>query len=48
MIKPCWQRDVPMTAPRPADVSLDSRLTFSWSYEPPPLTVQLAALQGQV
>lgn len=34
-LKPCLQKDVPMSAPRPPDVSLDSSKAFGLGYNPP-------------
>lgn len=45
---PCLQRDIPMSAPRPSDVSLDSSRAYALGYAPPPLAEQLAALKGIV
>ncbi|HEY9648919.1 MAG TPA: NAD(P)-dependent oxidoreductase [Chroococcidiopsis sp.] len=42
----CRQGDVPMPAPRPADVSLDSSRAFSLGYQPPSLRDELNALRG--
>lgn len=42
----CRQADVPMPAPRPADVSLDSTRAFSLGYQPRSLRDELNALQG--
>lgn len=44
----CYQRDFPMPAPRPADVSLDSRQAFSRGYSPPSTREALASLRGHV
>jgi dTDP-4-dehydrorhamnose reductase len=40
----CRQQDVKMSAPRPADVSLDSSQAFALGYTPPSLKVELAAI----
>lgn len=42
------QRDVPMSAPRPLDVSLDSSKAFALGYAPLSIRGELAALRGQV
>jgi dTDP-4-dehydrorhamnose reductase len=34
LLEACQQADVPMAAPRPIDVSLDSSLAFQWGYSP--------------
>jgi dTDP-4-dehydrorhamnose reductase len=34
LLEACQQADVPMAAPRPVDVSLNSSLAFSWGYSP--------------
>ena len=47
-LQACRQQDVPMSAPRPADVSLDSFRAFSLGYEPLSLREELAALRGKV
>ncbi len=44
----CHQRDVPMPAPRPADVSLNSAIAFCLGYSPPPLRTALEALRGRL
>lgn len=44
-IHSCRQRDVPMPAPRPADVSLDSSKAFALGYDPLPVDRELAALE---
>ena len=38
---PCRQSDVPMSAPRPPDVSLDSSKAYALGYEPSPLNEEL-------
>jgi dTDP-4-dehydrorhamnose reductase len=45
-ITACQQADVPMAAPRPADVSLNSSLAFSLGYTPASLRSELVALRG--
>lgn len=47
-LQACRQQDVPMSAPRPADVSLDSFRAFSLGYEPLTLREELAALRGKI
>jgi dTDP-4-dehydrorhamnose reductase len=47
-LKACKQEDVPMAAPRPADVSLDSTRAFALGYAPPSLQEELEALRGKV
>ncbi len=47
-LQACRQQDVPMSAPRPADVSLDSFRAFSLGYEPLTIREELAALRGKV
>ncbi len=47
-LQPCRQRDVPMPAPRPADLTLDSHKAFALGYDPPPTRQELEALRGQV
>lgn len=44
-IKPCRQADVPMPAPRPPDVSMDSSLAYSLGYDPGELRQELIALR---
>lgn len=44
-IQACLQRDVPMAAPRPVDVSLNSSKAFALGYQPSSLREELAALQ---
>lgn len=43
-IRPCRQADVDLPAPRPADVSLDSRRAFALGYSPSPLQAALTQL----
>jgi len=45
-LSPCHQADVPMSAPRPPDVSLDSTLAFSLGYSPGLVKDELAALSA--
>ena len=47
-LKGCLQKEVPMSAPRAADVSLDSSKAFSLGYQPLPLREELEALRGLV
>jgi dTDP-4-dehydrorhamnose reductase len=44
LILPCRQADVPMAAPRPADVALDSALAFSIGYAPAGIIEELQKL----
>lgn len=48
LIQPARQQDIPMAAPRPQDVSLDSSKAFALGYHPPSLQAQLEALQGKI
>ncbi|MBD2580243.1 NAD(P)-dependent oxidoreductase [Oscillatoria sp. FACHB-1406] len=48
LIRACRQKDVPMAAPRPADVSLDSAKAVALGYEQPPLRQELERLKGQI
>lgn len=47
-LKACKQKDVPMAASRPPDVSLDSSKAFALGYEPLSLREELEALRGRV
>ena len=47
-LKGCLQKDVPMSAPRAADVSLDSSKAFGLGYQPLSLREELEVLRGQV
>lgn len=47
-LQSCRQQDVPMPAPRPADVSLDSSIAFNLGYAPLSLRDELTALKGQL
>ena len=44
LIQPCRQADVPMAAPRPANVALDSSLAFSLGYAPADIVEELQKL----
>jgi dTDP-4-dehydrorhamnose reductase len=46
-LKGCRQEDVKMTAPRPADVSLDSSKAFALGYQPLSIKAELEALTIQ-
>jgi dTDP-4-dehydrorhamnose reductase len=47
-IKACYQKDVPMAAPRPGNVSLDSAKAFALGYAPLSIREELLALKGLV
>jgi dTDP-4-dehydrorhamnose reductase len=47
-LQACRQQDVPMAAPRPADVSLDSTKAFGLGYEPRSLQQELADLRSHL
>jgi dTDP-4-dehydrorhamnose reductase len=44
-ISECRQKDVPMPAPRPSDVSLDSSRAYALGYDPKPLRDQLEEIK---
>lgn len=44
----CKQSDVPMPAPRPPDVSLDSSRAFALGYDPQPLLDELGEIKGRL
>jgi len=48
LIQPSLQKDVPMAAPRPADVSLDSQKADGLGYNPPSLRQALTDLKGKI
>jgi dTDP-4-dehydrorhamnose reductase len=47
-IKACQQKDVPMAAPRAADVSLDSSKAFALGYQPLSLQDEFTALYNKI
>jgi dTDP-4-dehydrorhamnose reductase len=46
LLQACQQADVPMAAPRPADVSLDSSLAFKLGYRPSSVAAELQQIFG--
>jgi dTDP-4-dehydrorhamnose reductase len=48
LLQPCFQKDVPMAASRPADVSLDSSLAFGRGYAPLGIMQELQKLEIQL
>ena len=46
LLRPCLQQDIPMPAPRPKDVSMESAKAFSLGYAPNLLKPELAAIVG--
>jgi dTDP-4-dehydrorhamnose reductase len=46
LLQACQQADVPMAAPRPADVSLDSSLAFKLGYRPSSVSAELQQIFG--
>lgn len=47
-LNPCRQADVPMPAPRAADVSMDSSLAFSLGYQPGSVRAELEAIADRL
>ncbi|MBP0021403.1 MAG: SDR family oxidoreductase [Cyanobacteria bacterium SBLK] len=47
-LKSCSQKDVPMPAPRPVDLAMDSSKAFNLGYNPPTIREELEALKGKV
>lgn len=47
-LKGCLQKDVPMAAPRPEDVSLESSKAFNLGYQPLSLREELKKVRGKV
>lgn len=45
---PCLRQDIPMAAPRPQDVSLDSSKAFAMGYRPAPLESSLRELAARM
>lgn len=48
LIAGCTQKDVPMAAPRPKDVSLNSSKAFALGYQPLALKAELLALKDKI
>jgi dTDP-4-dehydrorhamnose reductase len=48
LITPCQQKDVPMSAPRSPDTSLDSSKAFKLGYNPLSLREELEQLKGKI
>ncbi|MDJ0707318.1 MAG: NAD(P)-dependent oxidoreductase [Leptolyngbyaceae cyanobacterium MO_188.B28] len=46
-LQPCLQQDMPMPAPRPKNVSMDSAKAFALGYAPPQLKPELAKIVGR-
>lgn len=47
-VQPGRQADLPMSAPRSPDTSLDSRRAFALGYDPPPVAAELAELRASL
>lgn len=47
-LHPCYQSDIPMSAPRAPDVSMDSSLAFSLGYQPGLVREELEAIVDQL